>query len=443
MEDIIEERVITGIIDYQDEKNEKSGVPPPPAPTVSVNSTFLWHCCFFLLGICHFLPLSFCTASNNFWLHKFRNTSDPTESAGNRTVLQVNFSSVQMICSSVVSLLVAFFNIAVAYKIRIMTRIYVTLILELMVFVLLTISIKMDTDNVQVEYFCFVLLSFCVLNAANGVNILATANLYPRFPHAYMHTCLAGEGVAGIVGDLLNIASIRIYNNDLTKGTMMYFAIGCGTIIMSIVLITVAARSNSFKDALASVHEDVTRKRYTIRQQWNMLCKIRYPAVTALYFGFTMVMSHPTVTSLVVSEDHDKQTVWASTYFSPVMTFLLSDICSFLGRIATVFIKTDIPEKIFYVFGLLRFVTLIPFLWLCNVQPRNYIPVVFSHDYQYGIILGVFCFTNGIIINWGMLLLPKLVTKQEMDGAYTVFGVFMSVTGLLMSPISLFIVNLL
>lgn len=46
-----------------------------------------------------------------------------------------------------------------------------------------------------------------------------------------------------------------------------------------------------------------------------------------------------------------------------------------------------------------RMIVLIPLIFFCNAQPRNYLSVLFPHDYQYILILGVFTFTNGYFIN--------------------------------------------
>lgn len=67
----------------------------------------------------------------------------------------------------------------------------------------------------------------------------------------------------------------------------------------------------------------------------------------------------------------------------------------------------DMSEKWFYIIAPIRFALIVPFIWLCNAQPRHHLPVWFPHDYQYGIILATYMFTNGALLNWAMFLIPK------------------------------------
>lgn len=49
----------------------------------------------------------------------------------------------------------------------------------------------------------------------------------------------------------------------------------------------------------------------------------------------------------------------------------------------------------------------VPLFMLCNVQPRYYLPVLFSHDAWYIIFMIVFSFSNGYLASLCMCFGPK------------------------------------
>lgn len=84
------------------------------------------------------------------------------------------------------------------------------------------------------------------IKGANSINGLASMNLFTRFPE-YMDSCLAGHGVSGIIGDLLNIMSIAIFQNDIIKSTLLYFIIACLFILVTIGVLIVLVKTDFFK----------------------------------------------------------------------------------------------------------------------------------------------------------------------------------------------------
>ncbi|XP_066257138.1 equilibrative nucleoside transporter 3-like isoform X2 [Euwallacea similis] len=307
---------------------------------------------------------------------------------------------------------------------------------------ILAISAVVNTDNVQLLYFIGVLFAYGVLSGENTVNLLASAKLYVRFPRKYMKTCLLGQSTGGVIGDILNIISVAIFK-DLVKSTLLYFIIACVAISLTMMLFGLLLRSEFFKESLESIPENVDKKMHSIQELRHLLYKIKYPTIILLYFMLTTEITHTSVTSLIVSEQHEDKTIWAENYFSPVMTFLLSDTFQLLGRLYLTFYSFHMPEKVFYVVGSIRMALLVPFIWMCNAQPRHHLPVLFSHDYQYGIIIAVFMFTSGILINWSVLLVPKLVEKHETDIAYTVYTFAMNICDIFIAPLGILVVNVI
>lgn len=52
-------------------------------------------------------------------------------------------------------------------------------------------------------------------------------------------------------------------------------------------------------------------------------------------------------------------------------------------------------------------VIFVPLFILCNVQPREYLPVVFANDAWYIVFMIVFAFSNGYLASLCMCFGPK------------------------------------
>lgn len=441
MAEYLEEHVITEIIKEEDKKH---GELPPKVHIPKLNSFFI-HCLFFLLGICRFISLTFFAASTTYWLNKFKDASNTDNSASNRTFMQVNFASANQVCSTLSSLTFGIFNMTIAHRFSLVSRVICAMFMQIFVFGFFALGVELDTTSYQVLFFCLVLLASACLSGASTVNMVASLSMYPRFPHKYMKTSLVGEGCVGVIGDSLNILSLFLFNNDINKATMMYFLMACGLLIVTIVLFFIMMSTESFKLCMSSVTVRDKNSIPSLREIKQGFRMIRFPCIIAAYIMTAMAATHTSVTSLVISEDYDTNSTWAATYFSPVMTYLLADVGLLVGRfiITALPIITKTPEPYFYVIGGLRLVVMVPFIWMCNAQPRHHLPVLFPHDYQYGIILVVFMITSGIGINWPMMLIARTIKKEDADMAYNVFSFTINVVQTALSPIGIFIVNLL
>ncbi|NXY92410.1 S29A1 protein, partial [Alcedo cyanopectus] len=71
-------------------------------------------------------------------------------------------------------------------------------------------------------------------------------------------------------------------------------------------------------------------------------------------------------------------------------------------------------------------VIFIPLFMLCNVQPRDYLPVIFSHDAWYIIFMIIFSVSNGYLASLCMCFGPKKVLAHEAETAGAVMAFFLS-----------------
>lgn len=87
-------------------------------------------------------------------------------------------------------------------------------------------------------------------------------------------------------------------------------------------------------------------------------------------------------------------------------------------------------------------VIFVPLFMLCNMQPRYYLPVVFSHDAWYIIFMIFFSISNGYLASLCMCFGPKKVLAHEAETAGAVMAFFLSL-GLALGAAISFLVRIL
>ncbi|XP_074029997.1 uncharacterized protein isoform X2 [Leptinotarsa decemlineata] len=94
-------------------------------------------------------------------------------------------------------------------------------------------------------------------------------------------------------------------------------------------------------------------------------------------------------------------------YFTPVITFLLSDISSMVGRILSWGSVTKTNYPVWMGVSMIRLILSVSFIFFCNAQPRSHLPVVFDEDWQFILFIIIFNFSGGLIMNVSCLSLPR------------------------------------
>ncbi|XP_076254176.1 equilibrative nucleoside transporter 3-like isoform X2 [Rhynchophorus ferrugineus] len=392
---------------------------------------------FYLLGIVHILPISFPVAANDFWKHKFRNTTDPDST----TTLQSYFASARSVVNTIPWVVIGILNILYGHKLKLMPRIIITYVIELVIFIIMTAFVEINTDSYQTSFFIIVLALSGVLTTANVINILSSTLLYPKFPHNYMKICLMGQGSSGILSVILNIISVALFD-DVDNAALMYFLCGTFVIAATLILMLVASRGEFFRYCLDSFPEDV-KKKTTSRDEIKFAAKKIWANVFLVFFYMTAIgLTHPAITSLVISES-DKNGAWSKKFFSPVATFLWSDLVMLTGRFVSAYLPIRIPEWVLCIYAIVNTVLFVPAIWFCNTTSRSHLPILFPHDWQYVVLMGFFMFGNGYLFNIAITSIPKKTTKEESEVAFNIFNLFVGLVQTISSPLGVLVVKLL
>jgi equilibrative nucleoside transporter 1/2/3 len=386
---------------------------------------------FFLLGLVHVLPWTFFVTAHDYWMHKFRNTSFEDVDSSHRTVLQTEFSPSLTITLQLSTIAFLFLGLFFGHKYSIKLRLFGPLIIILISFIFAAIFIHIDTDTWQEGFFALTMLIVAVINAMSSIFGMAIYSTISNFPAEYLGAYLNGGGMATIFTACLQILSLGI-SISTESSALVYFWVANVTIALTLFLMGVVRRCNRFYQFNIENYKPRKGKMLSFRQIVNVL-KVIWPGPGIMvFFLATNNTVNPALTSLVVSEGEGNGQ-WNDVYFIPVITFGLYAILDYVGRIISLRLKLNIKAEWFVGFAAVRVFVFIPLFMLCNAQPRNHLPVVFDHDYQFIIIMIMFALTNGYLVNMATLVVQKLAPSDKLEDAY---HVHMVVSGIILGALS-------
>uniref|UniRef100_A0A671YHM5 Solute carrier family 29 member 1a n=1 Tax=Sparus aurata TaxID=8175 RepID=A0A671YHM5_SPAAU len=158
---------------------------------------------------------------------------------------------------------------------------------------------------------------------------------------------------------------------------------------------------------------------------FSMICALIWVMALSVCFIFTVTIgTFPAVTVEVKSTVADGG-VWEK-YFIPVSCFLLFNMMDWAGRSLTAVCMWPGKDSFWLPVLVGLRVVFIPLFMLCNVQPRYYLPVWFSHDALYIIFMIFFSFSNGYLASLCMCFGPKKVAQHEAETAGAIMAFFLS-----------------
>lgn len=140
-------------------------------------------------------------------------------------------------------------------------------------------------------------------------------------------------------------------------------------------------------------------------------------------FWVTLAL-YPPITILVVPR-HPNTSPWTGRYFLPLACFLLFNSGDLAGRLISRFCPLNQKSKYLLLsFSLLR-VILIPLIMVCNVQPRNYLPVLFENEIYYIVFMSILGLTNGYLFTNAMINGPNVAPEELKENAGFILVAFL------------------
>ncbi|KAK1171688.1 equilibrative nucleoside transporter 1a [Acipenser oxyrinchus oxyrinchus] len=415
---------------------------------------------FFILGLGTLLPWNFFMTATMYFTSRLVTVEERMlqfNSTGNLTVLvpknylESKFNNFMTFCAMVPLLIFtclnSFLHQRVPQKVRIMGSLGVILLLFLVTAALVKISI------LPLSFFVLTMITIVCINSFGAILQGSLFGLAGLLPASYTAPIMSGQGMAGTFAAIAMICAIAS-GSELQDSAFGYFITACVVIIIAIVsyialpkmefflyylnknsspmmsendgetkldLLKKAEHTNGAdKKAVISITDDLQPQVSVV----EILKKIWVLALSVCFVFMVTIGTFPAVT-VDVKSTIAGDSRWGD-YFIPVSCFLLFNLCDWAGRSLTAICLWPGKDSLLLPIMVVVRVVFVPLFMLCNVQPRENLPVLFSHDMWYIIFMILFAFSNGYLASLCMCFGPKKVASHEAETTGAIMAFFLS-----------------
>ncbi|XP_060781366.1 equilibrative nucleoside transporter 1a [Neoarius graeffei] len=416
---------------------------------------------FFILGLGTLLPWNFFMTATLYFTSRLQNPAtnvdhqnqthnNTLEEGDRRSILESKFNNVMTLCAMVPLLIFTCLNSFIHQRIPQKLRISGSLSVILVVFLITAVLVKVDMA--PLSFFTFTMIKIICINSFGAILQGSLFGLAGMLPASYTAPIMSGQGFAGTFAAFSMICALAS-GSALQDSAFGYFITACVVIVLAILSYVVLPKMEFFKyyadpsipkacsddenkmDLLnKDVPENPGEKRavlcltdeetaHTI-SVFAIFKKIWVMALSVCFVFTVTIGTFPAVT--VEVSPSAVQTAYWKMYFIPVFCFLFFNLMDWAGRSLTAKCTWPGKDSIWLPVLVLARVVFIPLFVLCNVQPRNYLPVVFAHEAWYIIFMIVFSFSNGYLASLCMCFGPKKVSQHEAETAGAIMAFFLS-----------------
>ncbi|RCI15965.1 hypothetical protein L249_2198 [Ophiocordyceps polyrhachis-furcata BCC 54312] len=370
--------------------------------------------------------------------------------------IEANFQSAILAASTLVNLgtLVVLTNLQreASYTFRI----NLALVINTVVFVLLTCSTAVALDASPAAYLVFLLIVVAAASWATGLSqngCFAFAASFGR--PEYTQALMAGQSIAGVLPAVAQVATVLLFppkhhaNNadhvpsKAQTSAFVYFLTAVAISVSALVALAALARrhrggiviGSSMAASVASIQE-AERAARKVASLWHLFAKLRWLAVgVALTFAATMFF--PVFTTKTLSVHPDAAPIFRPAAFIP-LAFVCWNLGDLGGRVLAV-LPFSLKHRPFALF-LLAVVRLaqLPLYLLCNIGGRG---AVVSSDFFYLVVVQLlFGLSNGWLGSSFMMAAGEWVDAGEREAAGGFMGLCL-VLGLTLGSLLSFTVS--
>ncbi|KAK1791384.1 hypothetical protein P4O66_013404 [Electrophorus voltai] len=413
---------------------------------------------FFILGLGTLLPWNFFMTATMYFTSRLKST--PTNGAvvnqtanstlaavDVRNVLESKFNNVMTLCAMVPLLIFTCLNSFIHQRIPQKLRISGSLSVILLVFLITAVLVKVDM--IPLSFFVVTMIKIVCINSFGAILQGSLFGLAGMLPASYTTPIMSGQGLAGTFAAFSMICALAT-GSELQDSAFGYFITACVVILLAIVSYIALPKMEFFQyysdtssskpgtdeeknmdllskespgeaTAVVSLTGEETTHNISV---FAIFKKIRVMALSVCFIFMITIGMFPAVT-VDVKSSVANGSIW-EIYFIPVACFLLFNVMDWAGRSLTAVCMWPGKDSIWLPGLVIARVVFIPLFILCNVQPRNNLPVLFDHDAWYIIFMIVFSFSNGYLASLCMCFGPKKVAQHEAETAGTIMVFFLS-----------------
>uniref|UniRef100_A0A8C7GTN0 Solute carrier family 29 member 1a n=1 Tax=Oncorhynchus kisutch TaxID=8019 RepID=A0A8C7GTN0_ONCKI len=372
---------------------------------------------FFILGLGTLLPWNFFMTATMYFTSRLKDpaiegsanlTANATVvEADTRNVLESKFNNVMTLCAMVPLLIFTCLNSFIHQRIPQNCRIAGSLSVILLVFLLTAVLVKVDMS--PLPFFCLTMIKIICINSFGAVLQGSLFGLAGMLPASYTAPIMSGQGLAGTFAAFSMICALAS-GSALQDSAFGYFITACVVVFLAILSYFALPRMDFFQ--------------YYLEKMFLICCVIWVMALSVCFVFTITIGTFPAVTVDVRSTVADGG-AW-DKYFIPVSCFLLFNVMDWAGRSLTAVCMWPGKNSIILPVMVGLRVVFVPLFMLCNVQPRNYLPVPFAHDAWYILFMIFFSFSNGYLASLCMCFGPKKVAQHEAETAGAIMAFFLS-----------------
>ncbi|XP_077437857.1 equilibrative nucleoside transporter 1-like isoform X2 [Vanacampus margaritifer] len=411
---------------------------------------------FFILGLGTLLPWNFFMTATMYFTSRLKDppnelsanqTANGTLDGGDtRNVLESKFNNVMTLCAMVPLLVFTCLNSFIHQRIPQKLRISGSLAVILVVFLLTALLVKVDAA--PLPFFALTMIKIIFINSFGAVLQGSLFGLAGILPASYTTPIMSGQGLAGTFAAFSMICALAS-GSALRDSAFGYFITACFVILIAIIAYLALPRMEFFRYYMESngsrSSADDENRMDLLKQEKAEKCAVvslteddgkagvsvltifRKIWVMALSVCFIFTVTIGTFPAVTVDV---KSTVASGgsweTYFIPVSCFLLFNVMDWAGRSLTAVCMWPGKDSRWLPALVVARLVFVPLFMLCNVQPRYYLPVLFSHDAWYIAFMVLFSFSNGYLASLCMCFGPKKVSQHEAETAGAVMAFFLS-----------------
>lgn len=419
---------------------------------------------FFILGLGTLLPWNFFMTATEYFKSRLgepRNISLANSLAdGNGTksekptYLQSIFPNVMTLCAMLPLLIFSCLNSFLHQRISQQVRILGSLVAIFLVFLITSILVKVFVE--PLPFFIITMIKIVLINSFGAILQGSLFGLAGLLPASYTTPVMSGQGLAGTFAALAMICAFAS-GSALSESAFGYFITACITILLAIGSYIMLPRLDFFryysmKDKTEyrthGNHSELETKVDLINKDdrngvepnpvngtthtsnhessvFSIFKKIWIMAMSVCLVFAVTIGVFPAVT-LAVESTIAKGTVWGERYFIPVSCFLMFNVFDWIGRSLTAVCMWPGKDSCLLPFLVIMRVVFIPLFMLCNVTPRENLPVIFAHDAWYIVFMIFFAISNGYLASLCMCFGPKKVLPHEAETAGAIMAFFLS-----------------
>ncbi|KAM4635957.1 equilibrative nucleoside transporter 3 [Discoglossus pictus] len=427
-------------------------------PVDHFNRTYI---IFFILGVGSSLPWNFICTAKHYWIYKLRNCSDaPLVEPTDASDLSDYFESYFSIASSVPSVPCLILNFFLVNRVSSKVRVLSSLGVMLIVFIIITVLVKVDTSSWTKEFFALSLLCVAILSGASNILTASVFGVTGRFPMKHSQALISGQAMGGTISALAAMVDLAAAS-EVTDSALAYFLTADVFTLICIAVYLILPRmeyssyymkicdekppnhpsENSPQEEDSSKATQRSRRSPPIRP---ILKKTAVLGACLFYTFFISIIIFPTISASIESVDKSSGSVWTTKYFTPLTCFLVYNFADWSGRQITTWIQSPGPNsKILPTLVLLR-TLFIPLFMFSNFQPRKHIYHVFFQSDVYPVIfIALLGISNGYLSTLSMVYGPKVVSKELAEGTAVMMSFFLSLGLATGSALSALIVHLI